>query len=127
MSMISRQKLIEELNIIERFYLHDDNEICNMSGHECYPQDECPLCMLERIRNFIKSQPPADQWIPCDIARPTESGIYWATVEVYWSDEPVSVEIEYDCKTDEWKGGYDVLAWMITDPPEPYKGGGVDG
>lgn len=70
----------------------------------------------------INSQPPAEQWIPCDIARPTESGIYWATVEVYWCDEPVSIQLEYNHKKDEWIGGYDVIAWMPAILPEPYKG-----
>ena len=72
--------------------------------------------------NKRASQPPAEQWIPCDIARPTESDIYWATVEVYWCDEPVSIQLEYNHKKDEWIGGYDVIAWMPAILSEPYKG-----
>lgn len=108
-TMISRQKLIEELEteILE-------NPIYN-------PEEECIEYGISPARMFeiIKSQPPADQWIPCSEGLPDDDGFYLATVLNglgYTTTQKLLFNGKGWCTDMPWE----ILAWMPV--PEPYKG-----
>jgi hypothetical protein len=104
MSMISRQKLIEELKNKRRSAEHKVwNEVINMLIH------------------IVNRQPPADQWIPCSerlpkkshsyvVTEQTKDGRYIMSTRIFRGGKWVIEELYDDVK---------VIAWM---PAEPYKG-----
>ena len=101
---IDKQKLIEEL---ENRFLVDDN----MTWNEA-------MCF---VIDAIKSQPPADQWIPCIVKLPEKSGEYWVTI--IWSNKPTTSTGRYDAEKKMWdRYSYDPIAWKPYTYPEPYKG-----
>ena len=131
---ISRQKLIKKLEEILHEYLYAD---CLRPDHNCTREDDCTICVVERMREFINSQPPADRWIPCgDPRKPNNRQRVMVTVDLfgkwmhidtatYYTEMPKGWW-EYD-----WEGegfyqshecGYcrreDVTAWFYV---EPYK------
>lgn len=132
--LISRQKLIEEAERLRTAY---NFSACAVIGKEnC--EGSCADCILDSLEEFINSQPPADQWIPCSEKLPDEEGSYLCTYGKYhmgvyrFSNDLYSVD-DYDFT--EYKGragfyAYDsewgygevdyITAWMPL--PEPYKG-----
>lgn len=128
--MINRQKLIEEIVYTTR---HD----VLYGSYDCYEGNEV-LAIIDEIIDLIKSQPPADQWIPCSERLPEEDGSYLCTYGKYhmgvyrFSNDLYSID-DYDFT--DYKGvrgfyvydsewGYSeadyITAWMPL--PKPYKG-----
>lgn len=52
--MISSQELIEELERIKHDYCYED---CLRPDHDCTREDDCTICAVERMREFIVSRP----------------------------------------------------------------------
>lgn len=109
MSMISRQKLIEELE--ER------------RSHMIPKLDGRHSVSIEAVIDYISKFPPADQWIPCSERPPEEPCIY--TVEdcspytVNKHGEPQRRTIIL--KPLAWEPYHRVIAWKPINI-EPYKG-----
>ena len=97
---ISRQKLIEELTS-KKFA---PSNFINKQA------------MLLAIIDAIKSQPPADQWIPCS-EPPKEDGMYLITAKVL--DKLEVQHVFYQKNLDLFICNGKPIAWM---PAEPYKG-----
>lgn len=125
--LISRQKLIEKLERIKHDYCYED---CLRPYHVCHREDDCTLCALERIKEFIESQPPADNWIPCSERLPEEkeNELYWTTHEDgsviqhgYRKEHGFIYNWEVDDLEKRERQG-DVIAWMPNTQPESYKG-----
>lgn len=143
MSMISRQKLIEELERIKAVY----------RSAECFEDEDCMSkgcaeCALDRVKEFIESQPPADQWIPCSERLPDElapvnitwvnrrppiyykeikdipfsgTGIFYRGKWYWYSVRCEDVLAEYgENEADEMNEDIEITAWKPLD--EPYKG-----
>lgn len=114
MSTISRQKLIEELERIKHDFWYED---CLRPDHDCHREDDCTTCAVERMREFIESQPPADQWIPCSRELPKQNQHIIGTFENDEGTQFVCDETYFpQLLTEPWK----LIAWMPL--PEPYKG-----
>lgn len=126
MSMIDREKLIEDMNQWARdnFSLDDSFEYL--------------LVGMEKALGIIESQPPADQWIPCSEARkPADGQRVVVTTDLMKGSNYINTAYYYTKKPNplwgyEWDGegfyqsyewGYfrrkDVIAWFAV---EPYKG-----
>lgn len=121
--LISRQKLIEELEteILE-------NPVWNF-------EEQCTEYAISPARMFevIKSQPPADQWIPCNYAVPatTEEEEFYRDILIKrktgevvegWYNDMENTWLEKTvCHMDVSDGViiYDAVEWKY---PEPYKG-----
>jgi hypothetical protein len=100
--MISRQKLIEEL----------DFEI----GHSL---SDARRTMLIDIIEIIESQPPADQWIPVAERLPEERQKVLVTLETFTGVRFVRTDQIIDGNWWQWNSD-NVTAWLPL--PEPYKG-----
>lgn len=123
---ISRQKLIEALEEVERRFPYkvagkpDTYSEFNMAWESC----------MDCVFGAVESQPPADQWIPCSKQEyPTEDGWYWITGKHDGWEEPETRLLVYAahvCGEFEWLKKqfelYNVTAWMPANLPEPYKG-----
>ena len=135
MSMISRQKLIEALEEVERRFPYkvagkpDTYSEFNMAWESC----------MDCVFGAVESQPPADQWIPVTYRETTEEerecGIEWKYIldcplpdndtEILVCTKAGSVWTDTffnddGCYLD---GGYDlteIAAWQPL--PKPYKG-----
>lgn len=104
---ISRQKLIEELEMLYRNPVEDDETL------------EWNRAVYKAIE-YVESQPPADQWIPCSERLPKESNEYEVTVVcdglVY------TLYSYYSMKESRWcTYPNNITAWRER-LPEPYKG-----
>ena len=117
--MISRQKALE---IIEKFEFFQGQR----AGRELWedkPEEvqERDLANFNRdcrlLKEFIKSQPPADQWIPCS-EPPKEDGMYFITAEVLGKLEVQYVFYQKNLNLFICNGT--PTAWMPL--PKPYKG-----
>ena len=136
--LISGQKLIEE---VERLRTAYNFSACAVIGKEnC--EGSCADCILDSLEEFINSQPPADQWIPCSERLPDTEEEVWVILgytyksdctqksiaryirfengEAHWCDNKWGY-LEWEKYSDGHGGcsSYKVLAWM---PAEPYKG-----
>lgn len=112
--LISRQKLIEEL---ENTSL--DVELwTSMKPHEIV--SATIEAYLDHAIKIIKSQPPADQWIPCSERLPQDEQDVIGT-----TDEGIVEKVWFNKHSKTWYGSpftrrKTVTAWMPL--PEPYKG-----
>ena len=102
--MINRQKLIEELE----------------AGYEC-EVGKLKMISVDKAVEIVKSQPPADQWIPCSSGKMPKMGQICLVTKANWFGKP-RIEI-----AGYWLDGWrikgqnaEVTAWMPL--PEPYKG-----
>ena len=110
---ISRQKLIEALQEVERRFPYkvagkpDTYSEFNMAWESC----------MDCVFSAVESQPPADQWIPCSDP-PKEDGMYFITAEVLDKLEVQYVFYQKNLNLFICNGR--PIAWMPL--PEPYKG-----
>lgn len=104
MSMISRQKLIEEVKKQYFAFVQDDTDLWWNRA-------------ISAAIEIIESQPPADQWIPCSDP-PKEDGMYFITAEVLDKLEVQYVFYQKNLNLFICNGR--PIAWMPL--PEAYKG-----
>lgn len=119
MSMISRQKLIEE------YY----DKIVGGYDMGCRPEDckeaellgeSCMECVMRRTGELIFSQPPADQWISCSERLPGVADEYEVTVDC--DGKLFTTNSFYSVCESEWSTWVNhITAWRER-LPEPYKG-----
>lgn len=113
--LISGQKLIEE---VERLRTAYNFSACAVIGKEnC--EGSCADCILDSLEEFINSQPPADQWIPCSERLPEERQKVLVTLETFTGVRFVRMDWIKDGNWWLWNSD-NVTAWMPL--PEPYKG-----
>lgn len=103
MSMIDREKLIEDMNQWARdnFSLDDKFEYL-LSG-------------MEKALDIIESQPPADQWIPCSRELPKMNQPIIGTYE----NDGRRIVVVDNYFPQLLSGPWRLIAWT---PAEPYKG-----
>lgn len=127
MSIISRQKLIEEL---ETEYEGYKNLYCKTFDSEYRGR----MDGIDIAIKVVDDQPPADQWIPCGYVIPaapaTEDTFRDIMIKRKTGDVVMGwnnpVEDTWMMHTDVYGEGEritDAVEWKY---PEPYKGGGVD-
>ena len=133
--LISRQKLIEALEEVERRFPYkvvgkpDTYSEFNMAWESC----------MDCVFSAVESQPQVDQWIPCSSGKvPEHEADVLVTLESSFKGIRYVINARYFAEMgvvydDEWTGEgfytYDseygwgkhegVIAWM---PAEPYKG-----
>lgn len=103
---INKQKLIEEL---------EESSMINV--YDSYKGEFADYIKLDTARDLIKSQPPADQWIPCSDP-PKEDGMYFITAKVL--DKLEVQYVFYQKNLNLFICNGTPTAWMPL--PEPYKG-----
>ena len=121
--MISRQKLIEEL---ETEYEGYKNLYCKTFDSEYRGR----MDGIDIAIKVVDDQPPADQWIPCSERLPEEKDneLYWTTHEdgsVIQHGYCEGLGFIYNWEVDDLEKRErqgDVIAWMPNTQPEPYKG-----
>ena len=115
---ISRQKLIEELENLDKYFV------------EALPLNSETVFIAGEVRELIESQPPADQWIPCSERLPIHNTLFPQKVFVTYVEDSVRYTAKAWLNMDgKWanlsNGEYfdegSVVAWMPL--PEPFKGG----
>lgn len=108
MSMISRQKLIEELESLDKYFV------------EALPLNSETVFIAGEVRELIESQPPADQWIPCSERLPEDSNTYEVTV--YFDGLLFTTNSYYSTLDLRWTTyTYNIIAWRER-LSKPYKG-----
>lgn len=101
---ISRQKLIEELENLDKYFV------------EALPLNSETVFIAGEVRELIESQPPADQWIPCSRELPKQNQHIIGTFE---SDKGKRFVCDDTYFPQFLSGPWKLIAWM---PAEPYKG-----
>ena len=119
--MINRQQALE---IIEKFDFFQGQragrELWADKPKEVQEDDLIHFQVdCELLKEFIESQTPADQWIPCSERLPDESNAYEVTM-IGSDNKRYTMMLYYSDECKAWASRSNVIAWR--ERLEPYKG-----